>query len=1149
MSIRTLACYILRLLPALVCAAWAAAYVKGAEELRKPYDLPAGDAAVTLRQFADISGSEILYAAEVIRGVRTSAVKGEFTPLEALQHMLVGTSLYAISGEAIALRQNPAAPQPRQPRGSKKPNEPPAVKLRKILPFLAGWLVAGASVNAQSGGAIEGRVLNAVTGDYLGNARLVVDGTNLQVFSNEYGQYHLADVPAGSATLRVFYTGLASGSVAVQVAAGQTLTKDVSLAPSGVTTAKEGEPLQLDPFLVASTKEINASALAINEQRYAPNIKNVLSADEFGGVTEGNIGEFIKFLPGITVNYAGADARSVGVRGMADTATIVTVDGNAVPPSAAGPATRTFGFDQLSINNLSRIELTKGPTPDSSADAIGGTINLVSKSAFERSRPELKYRAFLSMNEHRHRDVNFISFDRTPGPGREPSRKIRPGFDFSYTNPVSKNFGFTLTGSNSNVFNPEDGSNLRWNPSSNASPTLGTVANPVMSAYLPEWGLKMTSRYSLGATADFRIAKRHVVKIGGSWNAFDALLNSTTATINASTPTDWGPTFTQGGNAGSVSWAPFHRHSIRSTYLLNARYQYNGRVWKFEANGYSSHAKGEDRDMDEGYFIQFTYNMTGLRLRFDDINEIRPQSITATTAAGAPVAIRQLADYTLRTVQTAPGIFATTANGAKASLQGIVDVLNHPIQVKVGVDARRVIADSRKTTRSWTFVGPDGRAGTADDRIGNYDLIATSWSSLPAPYGNGLWEILDTYKSYDLYQAHPEYFLHNDVAQIQNAVLNSQVITEDIAAAYIRLDARFLDNRLWVVTGVRYENTRDDGYGPVNDITRTYQRDANGNIVIGANGRPVPVVGDAVALARLRYQDRGARIRKDYGDFYPSLNLSYNITPNLIARAAYSHAISRPNYSFLIPGTTLPDPAGTSRTITVNNPDLKPWTAKNYDLALSYYPGHGGEISAGVFRKDINDFFGAAMIDVTPELAEQYGLDNIYVDSGYVLSYRQNVGKARVTGVEFNYRQPLKFLPHWARGVYVRYNMTRLHLEGDSLADFSSFMPFGQNWGISLDRKKYGVRLNWNYRGRVRRGVLGGTAEPGSYEYLPQRMTMDLDADYYFTKHVGLFFNARNITGEAWMAQRYGPSTPAYARWYRRLNYGTAISVGLKGSF
>src|SRR3989304_1827035 len=97
------------------------------------------------------------------------------------------------------------------------------------LSFSIALLAASAAVGAQiATGVIQGRVLNAATGEYLGNARLTLDGTNLQVFSNDFGEYRITGVPVGKATLRVFYTGLAPQSETVQVAAGQTVAQNIS---------------------------------------------------------------------------------------------------------------------------------------------------------------------------------------------------------------------------------------------------------------------------------------------------------------------------------------------------------------------------------------------------------------------------------------------------------------------------------------------------------------------------------------------------------------------------------------------------------------------------------------------------------------------------------------------------------------------------------------------------------------------------------------------------------------------------------------------------------------------------------------------------------------------------------------------------------
>lgn len=1019
--------------------------------------------------------------------------------------------------------------------------------LRALLVFGLS-LLAPLRAQTAAPGTIEGRVLNVTNGAYLNNARVTVEGTTLQTFTNQYGEYRLTGVAPGAATLRVFYTGLGTASASVEVAAGQTARKDFQLSHAG--TAGADATVQLDAFVVATVKETNASAIAVNEQRFAENIKNVVAADEFGAVAEGNVGEFLKFLPGVTLDYTAADARSVSVRGLPSSSTAVTIDGNSVANTGAGVANRTFEFDQLSINNVSRVEVTKGPTPESRADAIGGTVNLVSKSAFERSRPEFIYRAYLSMNHQHQQDVQFLSIGDSPGPGREPSTKVKPSFEFTYVNPVSKNFGFTLTGMNSNIFNQQYQSAPRWAPTSNTgSPgTVATLANPAMTNYQFNEGPKNTSRYSVGATIDWRVAPRDVVSVGGSWNAFDAFFNNKTNAFGTGTPTSFGSTFTQGGNAGTINQSTSTRRAARRTYIVNAKYRHDGPIWKVNAGGYYSNSKGLFRDMDYGWFNATRFGLSNLRMRFDGINEARPDVITATDAAGTPIDFRQLGNYSFTFANTNPVDSYNTNKGANASVSRFFD-LGVPVQVKIGADARRVIADARRPFRQWTFVGPDKIANNADNLASNYDLVDVSNSSIPAPYGNGRWQYGSPWKAYDLYRAHPEYFVHDDAYEIQQNALNSNVITEDILAEYLRVDVRLFKNRLWVVAGVRYERTRDDGYGPIDDISQTYQRDAAGNLLRDSAGRPIRIVADAVTLARLRYQDRGAHITKDYGDFYPSLNLTYNVTSNLIARASYADTLARPNYTNIIPGTTLPDPSGTSRIITINNVDLKPWTAKNYDLSLSYYPDKGGEISAGVFRKDIKDFFGSRDTDVTPELLEQYGIDETYSEGGYLIRTLRNVGNARVSGVEFNYRQPLRFLPQWARGVNVRYNITQLHLEGDTLADFSAFIRRSQNWGISLDRPKLSVRLNWNYRGRQRQGAVGGVAEPGTFTYMHPRLTLDVEAEYRFSKRLGLFLGGRNITGEPFILERYAPNTPAYARRYQRDDYGIALSAGLKGTF
>lgn len=124
-------------------------------------------------------------------------------------------------------------------------------------------------------------MLNIATGQFLNSARVSSPGTGLSAFTDETGTYRLARVPAGLAAV--------SGGV-----------------------------VKLDAFTVSSERETNSEAIAINEQRFAPNLKNVVAADALGDVMDSNVGEFLKFMPGVTAEYdleAGGAVASVSVRG------------------------------------------------------------------------------------------------------------------------------------------------------------------------------------------------------------------------------------------------------------------------------------------------------------------------------------------------------------------------------------------------------------------------------------------------------------------------------------------------------------------------------------------------------------------------------------------------------------------------------------------------------------------------------------------------------------------------------------------------------------------------------------------------------------------------------------------------------------------
>lgn len=80
----------------------------GAEPIRRSFNIPEGSAPTTLKEFSAQAGGHLLYANAAVQGVRTNAVKGEFTPKEAIDLMLVDTGLLALVDDkngAVSIRR------------------------------------------------------------------------------------------------------------------------------------------------------------------------------------------------------------------------------------------------------------------------------------------------------------------------------------------------------------------------------------------------------------------------------------------------------------------------------------------------------------------------------------------------------------------------------------------------------------------------------------------------------------------------------------------------------------------------------------------------------------------------------------------------------------------------------------------------------------------------------------------------------------------------------------------------------------------------------------------------------------------------------------------------------------------------------------
>lgn len=1022
------------------------------------------------------------------------------------------------------------------------------------------------AVHAQSGGTgtVEGRVQNEVTGRYLHNARVGVKGTSLVVLTDEYGLFRLPNVPAGPAVVEVFYTGLDVQQVTVSVPAGGTVTRDVSLTNASLFTSQD-PTVKLDAFTVNATKETDGSAIAINDQRFAPNIKNVVSTDAHGEVMGGNIGEFLKFVPGIDTGGGAFEPGGISVRGFDSSMTLVTNDG---APMANSGGDRTFTLEQISINNISRVEVTKVPTPATPADSVSGSVNMVSKSAFERSRREIRYNANLTASR-RH-----LKLSKQPRADESYTYLVRPSANVELVFPVTKNFGLTLALLHY-MGNVPYNAPIRTYEAL-AAGTGASFSNPYLRQLQTQITTQFRTRDSASAKLDWRVTRHSVLSVSYQQSYFNLdsmnynfqgnVGTNATPTVAGGTALRFGPDFTVGATGrGSVGQtAGFNtRHQWLSS--GNLSYRFDNGDWKADALFTASKGKSWTTREEEGYFGGFTTSAkVPVRVSFLEINELGPGRAEVFSNTNQPFDLYDINNYNITGVSGGRRSLIDQMVAGHVNVKRRLGFLAFPASVQLGWAGRAQERDLQNFTRNYTYNGINGDLSASAFTAVIYgnikEPIITGIERNP-PAGKGV-PYSSPHLAYKAYERNPNLFTVTPaqaIAMEQGRRTNSLYFEEGVDALYAQGELRLLNNRLNVLGGVRYERTTNYGRGLLNDPAAVFVRNADGSFARNAAGQRIrrPDAGTAGSLEQLNltHVERGYGASRSYDGYYPSLHFTYNVRENLLLRLAYAKTYGRPNYAEIIPNTVInendlgaePDPNAVQGTLTVRNTGLRPWTADNYDLSLEYYTDTGGLFGASVFHKEIRDFFGTFSKVATAADVATLGLDPEY--AGWQVNTTINTGAAQVSGFELSANQSLQVLASWARPFKVFANYTKIEPRGDREADFSGFLPETLNYGVTFTKSRFIVMAKWHRRSDVEQG-LQAYLGPDARAVVKGRTILDLNVSFQLRRGTSLFLNARNALNERVDYLRYGSSTPTYAAMYQARNYGGAtFDLGIKGSF
>jgi TonB-dependent receptor len=729
-----------------------------------------------------------------------------------------------------------------------------ALRRCRLVPVLLLALPLGAAPAADVG-SIHGRVFNAASGQYVNNARVIVDGTSLQTFTNDTGDYLLRNVPAGAERIKVSYAGQKDLVETVTVERGADVGADFTF--NAADAKADASTVKLDRYVIESSRYRNAQELATNEERVSTNIKAVVALDSLGYVSDGNVGEFVRFLPGVDVSNNGPnpdDAASVSVRGFGSDSTAVLVDGVPIASGSPNSLTRSVQLDGLSINNASRLEVIKVATPDMPQNSPGGAINLITRGAFEL--PHAVYNLSLAFNGNTQTPQ---VFKRTPGP-YGPSFKTLPSVRFSATIPVSKKVGVSFSVASDNKYSLTRSSSMRdWFYSGKTTTASGVTApvanakggiridNPLIDRFELNEYQWLEYRQSGNLRVDYRPFPGLEIRANGQ---FSQMQNTGVSRrtqwrySNATGVKDWGDDFVQGfqrtsafnpRDQASMTIDARDREGFTSQGYLSVRYRLNG--WALDGNASASESFNGAPDRANGHFSSVDGSITPGRMDLVGVNKGVVGKIMLWDAQGNPIDYGSLSAWDPIVTngfraRSSEAYNRDLSKQYKLDLTRELDFRRVPTTVKIGA------MQNEKSNHRW------GNGATYEMRyigptIPNRE-VESAYASEPT-FGYATpqhW--VDPEKIYNLYTEHPEYFddqffsptlnVDSRAANYLSRIATAKSLTETTTDWYGMVTSRFFHNRLTVLAGARQSRKHRQGYNVFNDPTYQYVKNADGTV-------------------------------------------------------------------------------------------------------------------------------------------------------------------------------------------------------------------------------------------------------------------------------------------------------------------------------
>ena len=844
---------------------------------------------------------------------------------------------------------------------------------------------------------------------------------------------------------------------------------------------------QTQPDQTVQTKE-NSTEIVVTGQleestatkRDSAVVLDARSGQEIRSLPDVNAAEALQRIPGVQLESDSGEGRFVNIRGLDADLNAATYDG--VRLTSSNPASpqgggRAIAFDAFPASVLGGIEVIKSLQPDMDAEGLGGVVNILPRTMAPGQK---------------------ILLDASAGVGYEPLRGT-PRYQGSVTAGVTVDDGkLSLLGTYgySEDMRGIDDVEADYINDPNATPagTDSYIAGKAYDDVQPRLYTYHRTRQGFAGSLSYRPDDNTEFYVRGIHAGYNETANKHEFVVGGlgDTTTDANGNIVSrnvtsvDNMTGDVSVTGASARQV----AISTREEVSNDL--IEAGGKTQFSNGIKIDFRGAYTIgrdRFPYSY------FYSFTDPNPISVVYNNTVNPSIPTYRPTDGTDLTDPTLYTAFSGNNRPSQRSDRETSGIINVAIPLGLGEDGEIKVGGGARTRKlkthsySANFIDP-GQNYPAFSGGGNEVFYNGAYNIGPIPAYSRIEGISQT-----------------PVAEDITAQENDQ---ENIYAGYGQYSGTF--GRLSVVAGVRFEAT-----------DATYRANTASTLADGT---------DTITPTTAK---------QSYTNFFPDIDLKYNLSDKLVVHGAFSSAIGRPGFNQISAARSI-DVA--NQVVNQGNPALKPTTGKNFDLSAEYYTAQGGLLSAAIFYKAFSDYIipTVQMVGSYPDPLLANPAGQIEVD-GY-----QNIGSAHAYGLELDLRQQLTFLPGALSGFGVEANGTIVDSRGairqGEQHRLPQTSPYAFNASLFYARRGFQAKVAGAY---VSKNIFSVGGSDATDIYSQARFRLDASASVDITPRMSFFVEARNLSNTKLVFTQSSDKNYPIQREFYKPDYLAGVRIRLGG--